>query len=718
MVDQDHGPRLPQRLPMRARKSTSSALRSELASASANAQTAPPKITPDQDHGPRFPQRLPMRAQKGTSSALRSQLASASANAQAAPPKIIPDQDHGPRLSQRLPMRAQKGTSSALRSQLTSASGNAQAVPPPSTSLSATFNPYPLVAGMPIPRSAQLPSLSANPRVHGGAATESLVPPDPEPTEGRVRTSPARAGKFSMEQGTQLPASTAQRIGATESEVLAARPYSTNPNMDAAHLLRLQDREARTPAPSSAFSRWLMDFPNGFENIPTSGEGCLCGFRAVINTMTAMYPSLPRPTVKDLQGVLNSSGYLENTAEFGLTNITDNFHVDQIGAALYFWGATYHGLNLQLGYFLSQIPQLVPHPNEDPTIVIWISNDNAQLLEDLFPEDQTLMPTILNHFSGLKPLKDKYSDNSNIHEQNDQSDVRGTPSIALSESPASVKEAEVLDVLTWLSSSNSPKPQDVSGGNYKGREREAEHDQASRKKQACYCTPESGSQTGEGAGVSAIDPTARQTGGEADAAPSRGTDSGRSEGATVQVEEHPYTHAIVHEIHGRESYIKKCQGEMSSNKHRISESHVEKHKAILRILKRRHQTLAGDIKEMERMPRPHEYGPTVRRILDQSKDPESRHNLFRRELERLVRCESTPDNKSMIAELICVIKEVIKVNEPVPRSPVGRLVRTSALQAAASFTRYAAYAAENRLEDHRTRARIKRAKLDRSVRLG
>ncbi|ERF71581.1 hypothetical protein EPUS_00570 [Endocarpon pusillum Z07020] len=714
MVDQDHGPRLPQRLPMRARKSTSSALRSQIASASGNAQAAPPKIKPDQDHGPRLPQRLPMRARKGTSSALRGQLAGACGNTQEPPTKIIPDQDHGPRLPQRLTMRAQKGTSSALRSQLTSACGNAQAVPPPLTSLSAILDPYPLVAGMPIPRSAQLPSLSANPRVHGGAAMESLVPSDPEPTEGRVRTSQAGGGSFPLEQGTKLPASTARRIGATESEVQGARPYSTSPNMDVPYLLRLQDREARTPSLSSAFSRCLMDFPKGFEIIPTSGEGYMCGFGAVINTMTAMHPSLPRPTVKDLQNVLNSSAYVESTAEFGLTN-TDNFHVDQIGAALYFWGTIHHGLNLQLGYIPSgQIPQLVPHPNEDPTIVIWISNDNAQLLEDQLPEDQTLMPTILNHFSGVKPLKDKDSDDSDINEQNDQSDVRATPSIALSESPALVEESEVLDVLMWLAPSNLPKLQDVSGGNYKRREREAEHDQASRKKQAYYCTPESRSQTGEGAAVSAVDPTGRQTRGEADAAPSRGTDSGRSEGAAVQVEGHPYTHAVVHEIDVRESYINKCQGELSPNKHRFPDSRVGKHKAILRILKRRQQTLAGDIKEMERMPRPQEYGSTVRRILDQSKDPESRHNLFRRELEGLVRCEITPDNKSMIAELICVIKEVIKVNDPVPRSPGGRLVRTSARKAAASFTRYAA---ESRLEDNRTRARIRRARQERAARV-
>ena len=455
-----------------------------------------------------------------------------------------------------------------------------------------------------------------------------------------------------------------------------------------------------------------MDFPNGFENIPTSGEGCLCGLRAVINTMTAMYPSLPRPTVKDLQDVLDSSEYAENAAAFGLTN-TDNFHVDQIGAALHFWGTTYHGLNLQLGYIpKGQNPQLIPHPNEDPTIVIWISNDNAQLLEDQFIENQTPIPTILNHFSGVKPLKDKYSDDSN-KEQNYQSDVRATPSIALSESPALVQEAEVLDVLMWLAPSDSPKPQDVSGENFKRREREAELDQASRKKQSRYCRPEAGSQTGEGAGVSAIDPAVSQTRGEADVAPSRGIDSGRNEGAAVQVEGHPYTHAIVHEIHVRESYIKKCQGELLPNKRRFPNNRVEKHKVILRILKRRQQTLASDIKEMERMPRAQKYGSTVRRILDQSKDPESRHNLFRRELEGLVRCESTPDNKSKIAELIFVIKEVIKVNEPVLRSPVGRLVRNSALNAAASFTRYAA---EGRPEDDRTRARIKRARQERAAR--
>lgn len=132
---------------------------------------------------------------------------------------------------------------------------------------------------------------------------------------------------------------------------------------------------------SAALERYLEVFPNGHQIIPTPGNGLLCGFHAVILSMEAMDPDLARPTVEELQVVFKS---LDNAA-FGLDN-EDYFHVDQVGAALYFWGTKYD-MNLQVGYIpLGESPVLVPHPNEDETTVIFIQHAPG-------------------HFSGLRPNK-------------------------------------------------------------------------------------------------------------------------------------------------------------------------------------------------------------------------------------------------------------------------------------------------------------------------
>lgn len=136
---------------------------------------------------------------------------------------------------------------------------------------------------------------------------------------------------------------------------------------------------------SAALERYMEVFPHGHQVIPTPGNGLLCGLHAVILSMEAMEPDLPRPTVEELQVVFKS---LDNAA-FGLDN-ESYFHVDQVGAALYFWG-TKHDLNLQVGYIpLGESPVLVPHPNEDERTVVFIQHAPG-------------------HFSGLRPNKAVYT---------------------------------------------------------------------------------------------------------------------------------------------------------------------------------------------------------------------------------------------------------------------------------------------------------------------
>lgn len=133
--------------------------------------------------------------------------------------------------------------------------------------------------------------------------------------------------------------------------------------------------------------KYFEAFPTGHDVIPTPGGGLLCGFHAVIRSMEAMDPDLARPTVEELQIVFKSLG----NAEFGLDN--DNyFTVDQVGAALYFWGTKYD-MNLQLGYVpFGEPPVLLPHPNDDATTVVFIQHAPG-------------------HFSGLRPKKAVYVEN-------------------------------------------------------------------------------------------------------------------------------------------------------------------------------------------------------------------------------------------------------------------------------------------------------------------
>lgn len=142
------------------------------------------------------------------------------------------------------------------------------------------------------------------------------------------------------------------------------------------------------PAPAQYKADFGADFPDGHEIIPTSGKNLLCGFGAVINTMEAMHPSVPRPALEDLMKVFASQEFVEYATDFNLGN-TDNFFIEQVAAVLYFWGMTYHDLNLRIGYVVeSQQPRLISYPDDSddkPPTFVWLHHDNV------------------NHFSGMRP---------------------------------------------------------------------------------------------------------------------------------------------------------------------------------------------------------------------------------------------------------------------------------------------------------------------------
>jgi len=160
-----------------------------------------------------------------------------------------------------------------------------------------------------------------------------------------------------------------------------------------------------------AIMEFVRTFPQGFETLQTDGTKLLCGLDAVIKTMESMHPTLPRPTVPQLQALLKSDEWQKQIEDFtvkeydpekfsayeiDMTNEND-FRVDQLGSLLTLWGHTDgRNLNLRMGCFVQgQGPELLLHANEDPGIIVWIHNDAVNLD---FPDGSE------GHYKGMKPF--------------------------------------------------------------------------------------------------------------------------------------------------------------------------------------------------------------------------------------------------------------------------------------------------------------------------
>ena len=136
----------------------------------------------------------------------------------------------------------------------------------------------------------------------------------------------------------------------------------------------------------AAARRFIRVFPHGCERIPTSGAGLLCGFHAIINTMSFMQLPVAPPTVEELQEIYDSEEMKEINAIVLMDN-DSNFTVDQVGATLFRWGES-RGLNLQLGCTSAEAKiQMISHPNDEPTIAVFIKHEDLGLI---------------GHYSGLK----------------------------------------------------------------------------------------------------------------------------------------------------------------------------------------------------------------------------------------------------------------------------------------------------------------------------
>lgn len=162
---------------------------------------------------------------------------------------------------------------------------------------------------------------------------------------------------------------------------------------------------------ADALLEFVKTFPQGFEKIQTDGTKLLCGLDAVVKTMEAIHPFLLRPTVPELQALLEGDVWKQQTHEFtafeydaekfsayeiDMANQND-FRVDQLGSLLTLWGHTDgRDLNLRIGCFVhGQGPELLVHGNEDPAIILWIHNDAANL---------EVHDSTKGHYMGMKPF--------------------------------------------------------------------------------------------------------------------------------------------------------------------------------------------------------------------------------------------------------------------------------------------------------------------------
>lgn len=176
---------------------------------------------------------------------------------------------------------------------------------------------------------------------------------------------------------------------------------------------------ARTP-PTVADGLFLSAFARGWLGLEVSGNGLLCGIRAMIESIEAQLdvPISPIPMEQDLLDIHQSHTVQAINEELGeeRQNNTANFSVDQLGAILYNWG-TNRGLNLRLGYRLLDGRCFLigtPKDHEDSVKTIWISSSSHS---GVTSGDGT------DHYDGIEPV-------TSVHE-GDEGELDEDPTVSL-----------------------------------------------------------------------------------------------------------------------------------------------------------------------------------------------------------------------------------------------------------------------------------------------
>ncbi|KAL8903029.1 MAG: hypothetical protein Q9207_004207 [Kuettlingeria erythrocarpa] len=141
-------------------------------------------------------------------------------------------------------------------------------------------------------------------------------------------------------------------------------------------------------------------FPMGIELLPTDSQGELCGFYALIATISAMFPNIQCPTIQELTDTRISQACQSHLAAFttdGESPAEKNFTSEELAVILNFW-AQPKGLVMRVGSIRKNpVPNQRPYytkphitGEENPSaIVVWIHHNGAE--------------NALAHWSGMRP---------------------------------------------------------------------------------------------------------------------------------------------------------------------------------------------------------------------------------------------------------------------------------------------------------------------------
>jgi len=138
------------------------------------------------------------------------------------------------------------------------------------------------------------------------------------------------------------------------------------------------------------------DLPGGYDRISTSGEGLLCGIRAIIASVAAQHPDIPQPTEKELVEIVNSQHYRDEARQFGGA-ARSNFRADQLDGFVH-WYYDSFDYNVSVGVVAQGQAPFLPGGDSDEQgdrLLVWIHNDNAV--------DRT--GAAFNHWEGLAPRR-------------------------------------------------------------------------------------------------------------------------------------------------------------------------------------------------------------------------------------------------------------------------------------------------------------------------
>lgn len=118
------------------------------------------------------------------------------------------------------------------------------------------------------------------------------------------------------------------------------------------------------------------DFPTGAHRIPTSGNGLLCAWYALQNSIRAQFPQVPAPDVDDLGDIYKELARREGEDFWGNVN---NFHGDQATMVGQMWMQR-HGMPIRVGVTWPRAgrpPHAMVFSHADEFVgkpVLWIHN--------------------------------------------------------------------------------------------------------------------------------------------------------------------------------------------------------------------------------------------------------------------------------------------------------------------------------------------------------